>query len=454
MKLTPIHTSLDDDVPFVVVCRPKSGKTLEDMRRHLRLENIQDYEPEAEAHLRISRSLRRRGIKVYPDSSRFVVSATGTARQFEELFKTKLQRYRRETGRSGARLFHEFCSISTHAPVANTRILPDALLIIPVEPTCDMSAIPPPARSFNLRHPVDIAIQTKAALVHRKLIKGQRATGSGIRIAMIDTGFYPHPFFASNGYQLAADRAADVTTPATEDTVGHGTRNVINVFSCAPDAEVIGIKKGPNAILALNRAAALSAKVITCSWGLERPGETILSDADLPLRLTILNLIRSRIPVVFSAGNLGSISFPAMMPEVIAVGGVAVDKCSNLRAWNGGSSFVSKVFANRAVPDLCGLASKMALPSAPDSDSSDSSWDVQDGCTSAAAPQIAGVIALLLQKNPRLLPKEVKSILCKTAKDVRAGRTASKNKALAGKDLATGAGLVDAMKAWEKIREN
>jgi subtilisin family serine protease len=453
MKLTQIHLKPDDGVPFVVVCRPKSGLNLDDMRRDLRVENIQDFEPEEEAHLRISRSLRSRGIKVYPDSTRFIVSATGTANQFQDLFSTKLTRYRRDTGKSGNLISHEFCSIDPNAPAANTKKLPDALLIIPVEPTCEMSEIPPPARSFHLRHPVDIAIQTRAAQVHRKSIKGQRATGSGIRIAMIDTGFYPHPFYAGNGYKLAADRAADVNTPATVDAMGHGTRNAVNIFSCAPDAEVIGIKKGPNPILALNRAAAHSPNVITCSWGYERPEELVVSDKDLPLRLTILHLIRSKIAVVFSGGNNGEISFPAMMPEVIAVGGVAVDKSANLSAWDGGSSYVSRVFANRAVPDLCGLASNMALPVSPETDISGSSWEIQAGCTSAATPQIAGVIALLLQKNPKLLPEEVKAILCKTAQDVQKGRTASKDRAVKKNDLATGAGLVDALKAWEYIRE-
>jgi hypothetical protein len=421
------------------------------MRRRMRLENIQDYSSEAGAWQRISGSLRARGFKVYSDSSSSVVSATGTALQFQELFKTKLQRYRRDEGKRGSRTSDEYSCISPNAPAANTEILPDALLIVPVEPTCEMSAFPLPTRSFSLRHPVDIALLTKAALVHRKMVSGQRATGSGVRIVMIDTGFYPHPFYGNNGYHLTADRAADVTTPAAEDSEGHGTRQAINIFSCAPDAEVIGVKRGSNALLSLERAAALSPKVITCSWGFDRANATALQDADIPLRLTILNLIRSGIPLIFSAGNLGTISFPAMMPEVIAVGGVAVDKDESIRAWNGGSSFKSKIFANRAVPDLCGMASKMALPSTPDADHSVPGWKVMEGCTSAAAPQIAGVVALLLQKDPTLSPKQIKTILCKTARDVSAGRTASNKNAAVGNDLATGAGLVDALKAWESI---
>ena len=155
--------------------------------------------------------------------------------------------------------------------------------------------------------------------------------------------------------------------------------------------------------------------------------------------------------MVFSAGNRGEIQFPAMMPEVITVVGVSVHHDETIRAWNGGSSFTSRIFAKRSVPDLCGLASKMALPSSPDADPSGPSWEVMEGCTSAAAPQIAGVIALLLQKDPTLSPKQIKTILCKTATDVMAGRTATHQRAVLGKDRATGAGLVNALKAWERI---
>jgi hypothetical protein len=455
MTFSPIAAKPDAAVAFVVVCRPKGGWTLDDMRRNLRLENVRDYQPEAGTHLRISRALKARGFKVYSGSSSSVVSATGTAKQFQELFKTKLQRYRLDQGKSGSHVSHEFCGISPSAPAANMEILPDAILVIPVQPTCETSAelpaFPRPTPSFNLRHPVDIALLTRAALVHRKVLSGQRATGAGVRIAMIDTGFYPHTFYERSGYQLSTDRAADVTTPGSEDTIGHGTRHAINIFSCAPDAEVIGIKKGANAILALERAAALSAKVITCSWNFDLGRSTVLPDTHLPMRLTILNLISSGIPMVFSAGNRGETSFPAMMPEVIAVGGVSVHQDETLRAWNGGSSFMSRVFANRAVPDLCGLSSKMALPSSPDSEPSGPGWEIMEGMTSAAAPQIAGVIALLLQKDPTLSPQEIKKILCKTASDIFKGRTATHQRAVAGNDSATGSGLVDALKAWESI---
>ena len=76
----------------------------------------------------------------------------------------------------------------------------------------------------------------------------------------------------------------------------------------------------------------------------------------------------------------------------------------------------------------------------------DDGWAVFSG-TSAAAPQIAGVCALIKQACPRLTPVEVKNILNRTARDVTVGTNAHGNTAATGYDLATGHGLVDAHRA-------
>jgi subtilisin family serine protease len=140
-----------------------------------------------------------------------------------------------------------------------------------------------------------------------------------------------------------------------------------------------------------------------------------------------------------------------MMPEIISVGGVTVDADEGIKAWKGGSSFKSTIFAGRDVPDLCGVASEMALPVSPESDPGGDGWDTSEGATSAAAPQVAGVIALLLQKNESLSPQQIKTILCNSARDVRHGSSFTKAAAKVGKDPATGAGLVDAFKAWQSV---
>jgi subtilisin family serine protease len=58
--------------------------------------------------------------------------------------------------------------------------------------------------------------------------------------------------------------------------------------------------------------------------------------------------------------------------------------------------------------------------------------------TSVAAAHISGVVALMLERNPRLTPADVRAILSATAKKLPQGRNE------------TGAGLVDPVQALSK----
>ena len=80
----------------------------------------------------------------------------------------------------------------------------------------------------------------------------------------------------------------------------------------------------------------------------------------------------------------------------------------------------------------------------------DDGWAAISG-TSAAAPQLAGVAALVRQACPRLDPRAVRDLMVRTAVDVSAGRCFNRpgmnHAATAGRDLATGTGLVNADRA-------
>jgi subtilisin family serine protease len=202
-----------------------------------------------------------------------------------------------------------------------------------------------------------------------------------------------------------------------------------NLLASAPDVHAYSIKHGTDQVLGIARARAVRAAVISLSYVFPLNGLTTLPDDLLPLRLAILDAIASGVTVVAAAGN-GQIAFPGMMPEVISVGGVAVNESGVLTKWPQSSSFISSIYAGRHVPDLCGIASGMWLPNPP---GMDEAWDHADGGTSSATPAVAGVCALLLQKDPTLSPHQIRKLLMKTAKHVGAG---------------TGAGLVDALAAW------
>jgi hypothetical protein len=143
----------------------------------------------------------------------------------------------------------------------------------------------------------------------------------------------------------------------------------------------------------------------------------------------------------------------------------------SLRASDYASGFMSNYFAGRRVPDACGLvgmqpkAMYIMLPIDPgceidtlygggaypngDQTLTNDGWGCFSG-TSAAAPQLAGLAALIKQACPRLTPADVRDIMRKTARDVTAGNCSAStggHPATAGPDVATGDGLVDAHKA-------
>ena len=460
-------------VSFEVLCRPRTGAGLPQMMSEMAVDALELSYPDERTVAGVKRALLRLGFRVFSDDASTSVSAEGSHELFGKVFQTTLRK-RSRTLRAGAREHRvEFFDTAKEAPEPSVSSVPGALYVaIQRPPILFQSPLPPPVPYFHLRVPGDVAMVTKASPTHRhQTAAGDRATGAGVKVAMLDTGFFVHPHFKAHGYRLTPVGAADAAPPPERDPHGHGTGEVANIFACAPDAEVFGVKMGNNAVLSFDRALALGAKVISCSWGYHLPGVISLPAALVPLRLRILSAVAAGVTVVFSGGN-GQVSFPGMMPEVMAAGGVYADKNGALRASDYASSFASLIYPGRRVPDLCGLvgmrprAIYICLPVPkgcvidkdlggqpyPDKDetATNDGWGLFSG-TSAAAPQLAGVCALLLQKKPSLTPAQAKAVLRATAVDVRAGASAMGEWAGPGEDAATGAGLVDALKAWMSV---
>lgn len=333
--------------------------------------------------------------------------------------------------------------------------------------------LPPQVPYYNLRVPDDVALILRAPAVHERSI-----TGRGVLVAMPDTGFYRHPFYAWHGYNYNHTLAPDATRVEL-DEFGHGTAEAANIFACAPDIDFVGVKMAGNPTLAFKTASDLYPAVMTNSWGYHLPGVTTLPNFLKPLEIAVLEAVHSRgITVCFSAGN-GHVAFPAMMPDVIAAGGVyAHNELAGsdfyLEASDYASSFDSLIYPGRHVPDVCGLVGQtpqaiyIMLPTMPgcfidadlatggafpngDQTAADDGWTVISG-TSAASPQVAGVCALLKQAQPNLPPALVKSLIKASARDVIDGKSAMGDPAGEGQDGATGAGLVDADAAYKLAR--
>jgi hypothetical protein len=290
---------------------------------------------------------------------------------------------------------------------------------------------------------------------------------------MCDSGWFKHPYFVGRGYKAAPVVLGPGATLPLKDEVGHGTGESANIFANAPDIDFAPVKMSfVNSTGGFNAAVGLAPNIITCSWGSSTNGP--LSAADQVLAAAIAAAVAAGIIVVFSAGN-GHAGFPGQHPDVISAGGVFMSPDESLQASNYASGFASQIYAGRNVPDLCGLvgmkpkAIYIMFPLEPgdeidvgnaglthpngDETTNSDGWAAFSG-TSAAAPQLAGVAALVKQACPGLTPAQVRNIMKSTARDVTTGHCnsvpggpAAGNVATVGPDLATGTGLVDAHKA-------
>src|SRR5262245_35509786 len=457
---------------------------------------VHQYKPDPIDVYQAVTELEKRGFTVTAKGE-LAVSVRATRAVFEKTFGTTL--VERTTGDHGAipqaRSFFAPPDAAEWSPdPAVSSLIDDAYIQWPHLyfnqrfPLGKPSPIPPRVTYHHLRVPNDVAMTLNAARVHRR-----GTTGRGVRVVMIDSGFAhdEHPYFREMGYNYSVVLAPGATH-TDRDGNGHGTGESANVFAVAPDVTLIGVtldnEDDPNAgatvLEGFQEAMRHHPQIISVSLGYDMCPQDAdgnrISDkhlAALPNSLKALEAeiqaaVAAGVVVVFSAGN-GHVSFPGMMPEVLSAGGVYVDETGGTFASDYASAFPSRIYPGRNVPDFCGLlglaanhADYIMLPIEPnceidrevgahDGTAPDDGWGVFSG-TSAAAPQLAGVCALLLQKRPGLKPTEIKSILSRTAVDVDQGSANPASNegtaltATSGDDGATGAGLVNAFAAWQQ----
>lgn len=324
---------------------------------------------------------------------------------------------------------------------------------------------PPSVDYWHLEVPAGIAAGCNASVLHSLGV-----TGAGVKVAMVDSGWFSHPFFTAQGYDVAPVVLGPGAMDPQHDESGHGTGESANILAIAPGCQLLPVKANfVNTIGAFNAAVALQPHLITCSWGSHRPLDLLA--ADQVLAASIAAAKAAGITVIFSAGN-GHAGFPGQHPDVISAGGVFLREDGGLQASDYSSGFDSVIFPGRRVPDVCGLvgmkpkAIYIMLPvepgdsidrdnagggSFPDGDDTavDDGWAAFSG-TSAAAPQLAGVAALIKQVVPNIAPSAVKTAMMASAIDVAEGTCNMVPDlhegipAVPGPDSATGNGLIDA----------
>ncbi|MBO2450124.1 S8 family serine peptidase [Actinomadura barringtoniae] len=408
-------------------------------------------------------------LHVWPTTISFAGSPKLFAREFNCKLKAKERPVSRDRSRPDKATFID-CKRTDQSGLIDTTGTRYAGLIEGIavdEPRfVSQESIAPKTDYWHLNVPGDVSGGCGAARAHRIGL-----TGQGVRVVMVDTGFEDHPYFAARGYNIRPVEAGPGATAPDKDECGHGTAQAANLLAVAPGVELTMVKMhASNSVAAFNHAVSLSPDVISLSWGGDLAAEP-LSAPDKALAAAVAYAVKHGITVVCAAGN-GVFGFPAQHPDVIAAGGAYMEPDRRLRASDFSSGFESKVYPGRNVPDVCGLVGMqptaayimLPVPSgseldrycslAGDGTKGGDGWAALSG-TSAAAAQIAGVCALVLEANPSLTPAELRDILRRTARDVTEGRGGDAtlgrpgmgHPAEVGEDLATGSGLVDAYKA-------
>jgi len=262
-----------------------------------------------------------------------------------------------------------------------------------------------------------------------------RATGRGVRVAVVDTGIDTRqPDLRGRVVEQAnfAEGAFDgeVHGTAVAGVIAATPDNGIGIYGVAPEAELLAIRAcrsagpgKPDGVCTseglsrgIDHALLQGARVINLSVG---------GPADLLLPRLVDRAVELGTVVVAAAGNAGPAgraAFPAALPKVIAV--TALDARDSLYPMASRGEFI-----DLAAP---GVEIMTTMP--------EERFNVFSG-TSMAAAHVSGVVALLLQLSPRASPEDVQRILEETAGDL----------GVPGKDRLFGSGRVDACRAVNRL---
>lgn len=306
------------------------------------------------------------------------------------------------------------------------------------------------------------------------------ATGKGVHIVVIDSGFYNHAYFgkypnienqvsvehiSNNHFQYkeaTEDEQKNMLAPSMpnnkkeDDFNGHGTAMVANILATAPDAQITMVTS-KSFQEALAYAASLNPDIISTSKGVTiGKGNSALGTIDAiekyhdEIRKALSRGVNK--PILLDAvGNQGANSLLSPMEEFISIGGVfendqrepiasgysnqyeTENLLNELKQRHGWSDSGTKDFYIRGklkvrAPDISGFCGPstdskvISLPaqhnSALEDKVSTTGWGLASG-SSCATPQVAGVCALIKQVFPSVTREQMLEILTSTATIVK-----------------------------------
>ena len=266
----------------------------------------------------------------------------------------------------------------------------------------------------------------------RRDIEGHRVTGSGVTVALIDSGVAPVAGLTEagkvvNGVDLSFESQADETRHL--DTFGHGThlagiiagRDGRGFSGVAPDARLLNVKVASadgatdvsQVIAALDWVVqhrddnGMNVRVVNLAFGTDSAQSYLLD----PLAHAAEVAWRRGIVVVVSAGNDGNATERRdddvvadfsqrgsleRTPDLVAPG-------RSMESLRVPGSFVDEHYPTARVTTRDGGEPRFFRGSG----------------TSQSAAFVSGVAALLLQQRPELTPDQVKALLTSTADPLR-----------------------------------
>jgi subtilisin family serine protease len=260
------------------------------------------------------------------------------------------------------------------------------------------------------------------------------ATGKGVRVAVVDTGVdVDHPDLRGRIAHVGnfVDRGersftSDVHGTAVAGVIAADANNGVGIVGVAPAAEVLALK-------ACWEPSASSRRGVCNSYTLAKAVDFAIAE-----RVQVLN---------FSLGGPPDPLLRRLFAKAVQRGTIVVAAYADAqgRGFPASLDGVLGVFASDPQGALRGAPQAHLRPAlaAPGVDvlstAPRSSYDFFSG-SSLAAAHVSGIVALLLERNPRLTPRDLESLFRGTAHPLPASGGAG-----------TPVGLVDACAALEKV---
>ena len=223
------------------------------------------------------------------------------------------------------------------------------------------------------------------------------ATGRGVRVAVVDSGWdrsRPDPRVLPGAAFAREDTAGD-----DHDRIGHGTGVAFQLLALAPECRVLParvfggtLETSPRALVAaIDWAVRQGAQVVNLSLGTER------EDAVRPLYAACERARRAGVIVVAAGGNFGETCYPAVLDPVIGV-----------RMGDTGAPFHYRYHPDDAL-EVEAWGVRVPVPGV------GGRMEIATG-TSIAAPAVSGIVALLLERHPGAGVDDVRALLARHAR--------------------------------------